>query len=495
MIIASSPKPRNAQPSQPTQPAQPSDKTFSYNAQDSDTLPTDTVTLPGVTVGNGMVSTDTVTLAPKKAIIFMGQILGLRPDPKYKLNPNEDGNFIFPQGDASLTGANSFSAVAKTVNKFNEKLQELTGKNIEWAFKEKQLGVSPETGETPNAFYARDFKGVHFFHYKTTSTADSGEAVSHETGHAILDALRPGYLQGSGAETGAFHEAFGDIMGMLMSLQNEETLDAIVAQTGGDLSSKRNILADTGEGFGHAIGKEGGIRTAYNDFVYADPATLPENGDDTHLGHEVHSLSRLWSGAFYDVLDGISDANRAAGMSPKDALRATGEEAFNLLVGQMEHSGDSSETTFKEMAQNLMAGDAEFNGGKRQDVIHNAMVKRGLMDASAPVGFMPIQRSFKGEPRNQELTFGADAGQLAGVKMNVQIDQPSGFGLIRGESSDLAAEATKGAKLLAQDGKVLFLDHKPEMKEIFQPDGSLITAYVAPNAQGEKEFHRVPIAF
>lgn len=247
----------------------PAPATFSYNAQDSDTLPGDTVTIPNVTVGNGKVSTDTVALSPKKAVIFMGQIINIKDDPKYNLEPNANGTFVYPKGNANLNGANSFSAVAKTVDKFNEELHDLTGKNIEWAFGEKQLGVSPETGETPNAFYARQIKGVCFFHYKTTSTADSGEAVSHETGHAILDALRPGYLQGSGAETGAFHEAYGDAMGMLMSLQNDQTVDAIVAQTGGDLSSKRNILADCGEGFGNALGMHGGIRTSFNNFVYA----------------------------------------------------------------------------------------------------------------------------------------------------------------------------------------------------------------------------------
>ncbi len=465
--------------------------TFSYNAQDSDTLPGDTVSIPGVTVGDGKVSTDTAALAPKKAVMFMGQIISMKDDPKYKLTPNADGNFVVANKDPQHNGANSFSAVAQTVNKFNEELHELTGKNIEWAFGEKQLGVSPETGETPNAFYARDLKGVFFFHYKTTSTADSGEAVSHEVGHAILDALRPGYLQGSGAETGAFHEAYGDAMGMLMTLRNDQAVDAIVAQTGGDLSSKRNILADCGEGFGNALGMHGGIRTSFNDFVYADPATLPERGDETHLGREVHDFSRLWSGTFYDVLDGLSDANRAAGMSPKEALKAAGEEGFKLLVGQIENSPNNSETTFKEMGQHLLAGDAQFNGGKSQAVIRNVLEKRGLVDKE--VGFAqsePVR--FTGQTSQQEITFGDDAGALAGVKMKTTVDQP--FGMFEGVGDNVAAEAEKGARLLAQDGKVAFLDHAPSLSEIFRADGTTVTAYVAPNEKGEKEFHRVAMA-
>jgi hypothetical protein len=61
--------------------------------------------------------------------------------------------------------------------------------------------------------------------------------------------------------------------------------------------------------------------------------------------------------------------------------------------------------------------------------------------------------------------------------------------------STVVAEATKGAQLLAQDGKILFTDHKPALGEIFQADGTAITAYVAPNERGEREFHRIPIAW
>lgn len=476
--------------------ATPGPKTFSYNSQDSDTLPTDQVTLPGVTAEAGRVSTDTVALTPQKAVMFLGQMISMKPDPNYKLNPNADGNFIFPKGSPSLNGSNSFAAVALTVNKMNEVRESMGYPSLKWAFGEQKLGVSPETGETPNAFYARDLKGTFFFHYKTTSTADSGEAVSHETGHAMLDAMRPGFLQGTGAETGAFHESFGDVMGMLMTLQNDEAVDKLVADTGGDLSKKANLLSDTGEGFGKALGMKGALRTAFNSLVYADPATLPSQGDDTHLGHEVHDLSRLWSGTFYDVLTGINAANMAAGMDAKTSLKSAGEEAFRLVVGQIEHSNNGSETTFKEMGQNLLASDQEHNGGKRADIIKNVLVKRGLMDANAPVAsFAPAQRAFTGETTQQRLSFGPEMGILNGVKMDVTVPQASSFGLLAGGGGiDVAAEATKGASLLAQDGKILFTDHVPTLGEIFQPDGSAITAYVMPNANGERELHRVPLA-
>lgn len=487
----------NINTSTPVAPPQPKaapkeTRTFNTNVQDPDTLSNDTVQID-VNAANGEVSTDSVVLDNKKAVFFFGQLVGLRDDANYKLNPNADGNFVFPQGHESFTGANAFSAAAATVNKYNEVLGELTGKKIEWAFGKEQLKISPETGEWPNAFYARQFEGVHFFDVAPTSTGDSGEVASHEVGHAVLDALRPGYLGATGPESGAFHEAFGDVLAMLMTLGNDQAVDKIVSQTNGDISNNRNLLSDMGEGFGKALGREGGIRTSFNQFTYKDPATLPERGDEKNLGHEVHDFSRLWSGAFYDVIDGIADANRAAGMSPQAALKAAGAEGWKLLVGQMEKSSANSETTFKEMAANLLAGDAQYNGGSRQDLIKSVMIKRELMTPGEDL-FKSSPIAFSGKGVNKKITLGEEFGALAGVKLNTVVDQPR-FGFAPVENNSVRAEAEKGVKLMLQNDKILFTDKEPELGELFNDKGELAyTAYVAPNAAGERELVKVPIA-
>jgi hypothetical protein len=491
------PAPKAQQETPPQQPPAkpgPENKDFNYNAQDEATLAGDTATV-SVKAADGGVETESVILDNKKAVFFFGRLIALRDDANYKLSPNADGNFVYPKEHASHTGANTVSAAAQTVNKYNEVLGELTGKKIEWAFGEDQLLVSPETGEWPNAFYARQMKGIHFFDVKNTSTGNSGEVVSHEAGHAILDALRPNYLGGTGAETGAFHEAFGDTLAMLMTLGNEQAVDKIIAQTeGGDLSAKRNALSDMGEGFGEALGMTGGIRTSFNDFTWKDPSTLPERGSETQLGHEVHDFSRLWSGAFYDVVDGISDANRAAGMSPKEALMAAGEEGWKLLVGQMEASSAGSETNFKRMAQNLMAGDAKYNGGQRQDLIRDVMVKRELMEAGEGL-FKSATPEFSGQVVSREITFGENFGALAGVKMETKIDQPIVGGFFQRADTSLAMEAQKGARLMLQNEEILFTDKgEPGFDQLFKADGTAFKAYVTTNEAGEKELHRVPIA-
>ena len=477
----------------PQEKAALEDKEFNYNAQDPATLKSDTATV-SVRAKDGGVETESVILDNKKAFFLFGRLITVRDDPNFKMKPNADGNFVFPREHESFTSANAFGAAAATVDKYNEVYGELTGKKVEWAFGDDQLIVSPETGDWPNAFYARQMKGVHFFDVENTSTGNSGEVASHEVGHAVLDAIRPNYLGGAGPETGAFHEAFGDALAMLMTLGNERAVDQLVAKTeGGDLSAKRNPLSDMGEGFGLALGMEGGIRTSFNEFTYKDPATLPERGSETELGHEVHDFSRLWSGAFYDVLDGIADANRAEGMSPKEALMAAGEEGWKLLVGQMEHSSESSETTFKDMAANLVAGDAEFNGGKRQELITNIMVKRELLPAGAEL-FKSAPIEFSGNIVDKELTLGQEFGELAGVKMNTKVDQPLFMGLDGAAAPDMSGETEKGIKLMMANDEILFTDKsEPDFGELFKADGTAYKAYVATNEEGEKELHRVPL--
>lgn len=475
---------------------QPETKEFAYNSQDPAVLEESAREINDVRLNGGKPETDTVRLANKKAIFGpFGNLRDIKDDPSFTLEPKADGNFNYSIGEEKHTAANVFSGAAATVAKYNEVYSELTGKSIEWAFPSEQLSVSPETGEWPNAFYARDLEGVHFFRTGDTSTGNSGEIVSHEVGHAILDAVRPSYFTGMGAETGAFHEAFGDVIAFLMTLGDDKAVDKIVEQTGGDLSANKNLLSELAEDFSNALDLPSeGIRSSFNEFTYKDPATLPERGSETELGHEVHDFSRLWSGAFYDVLDGISDANREAGMSPAEALKAAGEEGWRLLIGQIENSPAGSETTFKKMAAALMDGDKQFNDGKRQELLSDIMVRRELLSPEQASNlFKSSAPSFSGNVVEKVVTLGSDAGILAGVKVGTQVDQPM-FSAFAKSDTDVTSELEKGVNLMLKGDKILFSeDGAPSIEDLFKPDGTAYSAYVTTNENGERELHRVPL--
>ncbi|MFA7481410.1 MAG: hypothetical protein WC314_12970 [Vulcanimicrobiota bacterium] len=484
------------EPPKPKPPVQPETKEFSYNPQDPAVMKDHPIAVEDVVVKDGKPETDTVKLANKTAIFdAFGRLRDIKDDPSFKLEAKEDGTFNYTHGEEKHTAANVFGGAAATVAKYNQVYSELTGKKIDWAFKQDQLEVSPETGDWPNAFYARQLNGVHFFDTGNTSTGNSGEVVSHEVGHAVLDAIRPNYFNGMGAETGAFHEAFGDVLAFLMTLSDDKAVEKLAEVTGGDLKSRRNFLSDMGEDFGNVLGlPPGGIRNSFNEFTYKDPATLPERGSETELGHEVHDFSRLWSGAFYDVLDGIADANREAGMSPKDALKAAGEEGWKLLVGQMEHSPSGSDTTFKKMAAALMDGDKQFNGGARQQLIGDIMVRRELLTPEQVGGlFKSSGPAFSGRVVDKEITLGGDFGLLSGVKVGAQVDQPI-FSAFAQDDSQVKEEVEKGVKLMMQGDDILFAtDGAPDIGDLFKPNGEAYKAYVTTNEAGERELHRIPM--
>ncbi|MHB2021452.1 MAG: hypothetical protein ACYCW6_31360, partial [Candidatus Xenobia bacterium] len=297
--------------------APPQDVEVSYNPQDSTVMDAQPIIIHGVSEGP---QTDKVKL-------------------KAKLTP-VNGQYVYDPTDAQYHGAVSFATVNHTIDVFSQAL----GHPIDWAFRGK-LGIKPDDGKMLNAYYQRFDKSLHFFHDtdkvsgQTVYSADSGEVVSHETGHAMLDGLRPAYMESWSPDPAAFHESFGDVMALMVALQDDRVLDRVVQQTGGDLS-KPNIAANLGEQLGVAINDNAGknvtggnyTRTAINDFTWQDPSTLPDKGDATHLGSEAHSFSRLWTGAIYKVLTGMVNENLKAGQAPKDAIKNADTELLKLYA-------------------------------------------------------------------------------------------------------------------------------------------------------------------
>ncbi|UUZ50349.1 hypothetical protein LP420_10835 [Massilia sp. B-10] len=121
-------------------------------------------------------------------------------------------------------------------------------------------------------------------------TCRSFDIVAHETAHAVLDGLKPAWLLADNPpQTGALHEAFGDLTAIFLTLSQLDQCEAIVAQTRARLHDK-TFLADIAEQFGLALGRSNGLRNADNDITLAQ------------AGAEVHAISQVFTGAIYDIL-------------------------------------------------------------------------------------------------------------------------------------------------------------------------------------------------
>lgn len=458
-------------PDPPAPPAPTGDVEFSFNPQDSSVLDTGTTVLSGVQAGPSV--------------------------EKAKLNGNDtvakDNKYVFSPSDKGYVGALALASVANTIKIFEEAL----GEPIRWAFNGTQIRINADAGEDLNAYYTRQGKSLNFFHatdpvtHQVVKSGASGEVVAHEAGHAILDGLRPGYLSSWSPDPGGFHESFGDVLAMLCCLQDERTLDKVVQQTGGDLSIP-NVASNLGEELGsainHTVGKNvtGGdyTRTAINKFVWQNPSTLPEKGGPDQLGREVHSYSRLWTGAFYDIMKGMVDQNRAEGMDPKTALKAASTEGLKLYAGLMK-TAPRGDFAYRDMARALVQADRQSNGGKRSELITKVMTDRRILTGTEDVEAPPTASIAPGKAymaesettRPHYVTLdGEGFRNFAGARVETAVE--TGASLF--QESETNERVKANLKQLIADGRILYTDPgKPVTeKDLFDAKGQPYTGVV-----------------
>lgn len=177
------------------------------------------------------------------------------------------------------------------------------------------LVAIPRAGYQLNAYYDRS--SLRFFAGKdpTTNnlvfTCESAAIVAHELGHAILDAIRPDLWNTAVMECASFHEAFGDIIAILVILQHEPVIKQLLIETSSSQIPnlwQSNFVSELAEQLGHAVHHSSNMKTAsakylrniYNDFKYTDPSSLPTDNTDKTLSQEPHNFSRVFSGAWYE---------------------------------------------------------------------------------------------------------------------------------------------------------------------------------------------------
>ncbi len=217
--------------------------------------------------------------------------------------PNTLGDLIETPTTDAFDAVHTFTVVRETLTMYQ---RILGGVALPWqwnsAINTDPIQVFPHAGVTMNAFYSRDEKALKFFYFNKPGdppgspyifTCRSLDIVAHETGHAILDALKPDWLLGDQPpQTGGLHESFGDLTAIFLALSQMDQVEAVIAQTKANLHDK-TFLSDAAEQFGLALGRPNGLRNADNDFKLSE------------VGTEVHAISQVFTGGIYDVLADI----------------------------------------------------------------------------------------------------------------------------------------------------------------------------------------------
>jgi hypothetical protein len=302
---------------------------------------------------------------------------------------NTLGDFIVsPANTNAFDAVHTFTVVRETLTMYQ---RNRGGAPLPWQWNgpgnTDPLNVFPHAGVTMNAFYDRNAKALKFFFFTKPGdpptapqifTCRSLDIVSHETGHAVLDGLKPGWFNpGNPPQTGALHESFGDLSAIFLTLSQLDQVEAVIAQTKANLHDK-TFLSDLAEQFGLALGRTNGLRNADNDLKLSQ------------VGTEVHSLSQVFTGGVYDVLADIFAHEQKTNLRDDAAVLYQVGQYMAGLVVRAYIAAPATAATFADVVNKMRAlvvsdGKPQYRPFITNRFAFREVVPPGSLDADGPL--------------------------------------------------------------------------------------------------------------
>ena len=272
-----------------------------------------------------------------------------------QVSPNAFGDFIVSPNTDQFDAVHTFAIVRMTLTMFQRALaSEATAPPLPWQWNSASnttpLHVFPHgLPNVMNAFYSRTEKALKFGHFipsgatERVYTCRSFDIVAHETGHAVLDGLKPDWLLNNNPpQTGGLHESFGDLTAIFLALSQLDQVEAVITQTKADLHDK-TFLADLAEQFGLALGRPNGLRNADNNIKLSEAGT------------EVHAISQVFTGAVYDILADIFDYERQPQLQDDAAVLLHCGDYLCSLVLRALLASPARAATYAHVANHMLA--------------------------------------------------------------------------------------------------------------------------------------------
>lgn len=274
---------------------------------------------------------------------------------------------------------NAWATVQRVLEYYEDPRQ--LGRPIPWGFDGNRLLIVPHAGFRDNAYYHRDSKSLQLYYFgdaqKPRYTSLSHDIIAHETGHALLDGIRPHFLENSSWETAAFHEFVGDLTAILMALRNNDVRGHLTKTFGTELE-QATFLSGVAEEFGTYVNDRPFLRTALDPITFAEAQPL----------RSAHRGSQVLTGAMFDILIGIArqylsperQAERKEPATPGNALWWAAERIARTALQPLDLL-PPADVRFLDYARAVLRndelGDPEDRHGYRK-VIREVFHKRGL---------------------------------------------------------------------------------------------------------------------
>jgi len=208
------------------------------------------------------------------------------------------------------------------------------------------------------------------------NASNDSDVLIHELGHKLLDDLRPSYIDNPfHFESGAVHEAFGDINAFL-SAASDHNIQKYVQDNKIDLT-KTNILSQIAEYFGKTIYTNiKQTKELLNNNPYMLPDELSKIKDEKPIRDisesfeykkyselkkeekEVHLQSKSLSNAFYKAFINFYNDNKG-----KYSLNEVADRFYNIFIKGAKISNPAT-TTVPEFMKSIIIADILFNNSE-----------------------------------------------------------------------------------------------------------------------------------
>jgi hypothetical protein len=261
----------------------------------------------------------------------------------------------------------------------------------------RTLRIFPHALPLANAFYDPKLTALLFGYFRsspdtievglpnqTVFTCLSHDIVAHEMTHALVDRLRPLFIEPTNVDVAAFHEGYSDIIAILQHFSFPGILRDVIQETQSDLHVATPLVQLAVE-FGHATGTGTSLRSA----VDAPDPLLYRTEFEAHSRGAI--LVAAVFGAFFSIYQTrIKDLTRIAtggtGNLPKGDLHP---DLVNRIAGEATKTAQTLlrmcirafdylppiDVTFGDFLRALITADYELNPideyGQRAAIIEN----------------------------------------------------------------------------------------------------------------------------
>ncbi len=310
--------------------------------------------------------------------------------------PRKNGSFpTYKPADLRFHQLNAYAIVARAVELVELEL----GRDLQWGFNASRLIVLPHAGYLANAFYCEETHSIQLYSFlsgdEVFHTSLSHDIVAHETGHAILDAVRDRFTEGLHPETAALHEAVADLTAVFAAL----SYDTVRKQVAGNLQQK-NLVSDIAEHFQ-------GDHTALRDLKAG-----PQPPAYWKKQHTPHDLSLKLTRAVYSALCAMHRQESSRSRNPLAALGLARTALQRMAVRGIDYL-PPADATFEDYARALLAADRAVNPldakGFRK-IVRDTLEQHGVLPKGLKLGpggtdFGPVPRTWPHLTRGDAYSF------------------------------------------------------------------------------------------